>query len=87
MSSRTLDLIVKHWIGELPQSEGSVRLSFVVETFCAENDAIIADLQQQLAEADRQIDLLRDALEYHISQTRPIDRSAQALAATGKRGE
>ena len=40
------------------------------------------ELQQQLADSQKREVMLRDALEYHQAQTRPIQRTEEALAAT-----
>lgn len=39
-------------------------------------------LRQQLSDSQKQVTLLRGALEYHQSQTRPIHKTIEALSAT-----
>ena len=43
-------------------------------------EQFIDGVSEQLAEATKQIVMLRGALEYHQAQTRPIQRTIDALA-------
>jgi len=52
------------------------------EELCYEAANEIESLHQQLADSQKQVVMLREALEYHQAQTRPIQRTEEALAAT-----
>jgi len=52
------------------------------EELCYEAANEIESLRQQLADSQKQVVMLREALEYHQAQTRPIQRTEEALAAT-----
>jgi hypothetical protein len=45
-------------------------------------EAKIIALRQQLADSHRREVMLRDALEHHQAQTRPIQKTIEALAST-----